>query len=439
MTVTVAPSNRRVTPLKEVADLIMGQSPPGSTYNEVGDGIPFFQGVRDFGARYPSPRVFCTAPSRIAQPGDLLLSVRAPIGRTNIADRECAAGRGLAIIRCRRRSDRRYLEFVLRHLEPTWEVLEGSGSVFGNATKKDIESLLLPWHRDAAERGQIARILGALDDKIELNRRMNATLEAMARALFESWFVDFDPVRAKMEDRDPGLPKHIADLFPDRLVASELGEIPEGWSLLSLPELIDVNPRRRLRKGMVAPYLAMANMPTRGHVPDSVGDRPYGSGVRFANGDTLVARITPCLENGKIAFVDFLGDGEIGWGSTEYIVLQPKPPIPAEFAYCLARSPRFRRFAVHNMSGTSGRQRVPAAALLGFRMAVPEVGIVGEFGCAARSLLARASANAAESRTVGRVRDTMLSKLVAGAVRVTGPEALDGGNGRSVSSGTHGV
>ena len=79
------------------------------------------------------------------------------------------------------------------------------------------------------EQRAIAHILGTLDDKIELNRRMNETLEAMARALFKSWFVDFDPVRAKAEGRDPGLPQPIADLFPDRFEDSELGEIPAGW------------------------------------------------------------------------------------------------------------------------------------------------------------------------------------------------------------------
>ena len=84
-----------------------------------------------------------------------------------------------------------------------------------------------------AEQRAIAHILGTLDDKIELNRRMNETLEAMARALFKSWFVDFDPVRAKAEGRDPGLPKPLADLFPDRFVDSELGEIPEGWEVSS--------------------------------------------------------------------------------------------------------------------------------------------------------------------------------------------------------------
>src|SRR3990172_12021096 len=173
------------------------------------------------------------------------------------------------------------------------------------------------------EQRAIAHILGTLDDKIELNRRMNETLEAMARALFKSWFVDFDPVRAKAERRDPGLPKPLADLFPDSFEDSEMGEIPKGWRLASLPDVIDVNPTRALRKGVDAPYLEMANMPTRGHSPDEVVERAFGSGMRFVNGDTLVARITPCLENGKTAYVDFLEDGQVGWGSTEYIVLRP--------------------------------------------------------------------------------------------------------------------
>ena len=86
------------------------------------------------------------------------------------------------------------------------------------------------------EQRSIAHVLGNLDDKIELNRRMNETLERMARALFKSWFVDFDPVRAKMEGHDTGLPRHLADLFPDRLVDSEMGEIPEGWCASTLAD-----------------------------------------------------------------------------------------------------------------------------------------------------------------------------------------------------------
>ena len=111
----------------------------------------------------------------------------------------------------------------------------GSGGTRNALTKGMIEAFDVPVPEDVAEQRAIAHILGTLDDKIELNRRMNETLEAMARALFKSWFVDFDPVRAKMEGRHTGLPRrHLADLFPDRLVDSEMGEIPEGWEVTSL-------------------------------------------------------------------------------------------------------------------------------------------------------------------------------------------------------------
>ena len=268
------------------------------------------------------------------------------------------------------------------------------------------------------EQRAIAHILGTLDDKIELNRRMNETLEGMARALFKSWFVDFDPVRAKMEGRNPGLPRDIADLFPDRLVDSELGEIPEGWEVVALPKMIEVNPARPLKKGERAPYLDMANMPTKGHAPDKVIDRPFGSGMRFTNGDTLVARITPCLENGKTAYVDFLQHGRIGWGSTEYIVMRPKPPLPSELAYCLARSAGFREFAIQNMTGTSGRQRVPAKALSQFLLPSLPKQVAASFGSVVHPLLTRASAAVRESRTLAALRDTLLPKLISGEIRI---------------------
>jgi type I restriction enzyme S subunit len=276
------------------------------------------------------------------------------------------------------------------------------------------------------EQRAIAHILGTLDDKIELNRRMNETLEAMARALFKSWFVDFDPVRAKAEGRDPGLPKSLSDLFPDSFEDSELGEIPEGWRLMPLPEVITVNPSRQLRRGELAPYLDMANMPTRGHSPDVVVPRPFGSGMRFVNGDTLVARITPCLENGKTAYVDFLQEGQVGWGSTEYIVLHPKPPLPAEFAYCLARSDEFRDFAIQSMTGSSGRQRIPTDSISHFVMTSPSGQASGLFGKLVQPLFAKAKAATEESRTLAALRDTLLPKLLSGKIHIPAAEMFVG-------------
>ena len=295
----------------------------------------------------------------------------------------------------------------------------GAGGTRNALTKGMIESLDVQAPMDVAEQRAIGHILGTLDDKIELNRRMNETLEEMARALFKSWFVDFDPVRAKMEGRDTGLPPDVADLFPDRLVESELGEIPEGWKVVPLPEMIEVNPPRSLQKGEVAPYLDMANMPTRGHVPATVIDRPFGSGMRFTNGDTLVARITPCLENGKTAYVDFLPHDRIGWGSTEYIVMRPMPPLPNEFAYCLARSPGFREFAIQNMTGTSGRQRVPAQVLSQFLLPSSPEPIAVRLGEVVQPLFTRASRAMRESRNLAALRDTLLPKLVLGELRLS--------------------
>jgi type I restriction enzyme S subunit len=357
-----------------------------------------------------------------ARKGDVLFCVRgSTTGRMNWADREYAIGRGVAAIRHRTRPElqplvRAVIEYGLPGL-----LAQATGSTFPNVSADQLAGLWWPPLDDDEQRA-IAHILGTLDDKIELNRRMNETLEAMARALFKSWLVDFDPVRAKAEGRDPGLPESLADLFPDSFEDSELGEIPRGWKMVPLPEVIDVNPARSLRKGIEAPYLDMANMPTHGHSPDEVVVRAFGSGMRFSNGDTLVARITPCLENGKTAFVDFLETGQVGWGSTEYIVLRPKPPIPEEFAYCLARSAEFRDFAIQSMTGSSGRQRVPAESLAHFRVVAAPKPIADLFGRLIKPLFAHASAATKEGRTLAALRNTLLPKLISGELRVKDAE-----------------
>lgn len=229
-------------PLGEVCEIIMGQSPPGSTYNENRVGLPFYQGAADFGPRFPTRRVWCSAPSRIAEAGDILLSIRAPIGDVNLASEKCAVGRGLAIVRARRKEDQTFVEFALRAARYDWESMEGSGTVFANATRSQLERLAIPWF-NAESRQAIAHILSSLDDKIELNRRMNQTLEDICRALFKFWFVNFGPVRAKQEGRWkkgeslPGMPANMWDLWPSEFEESEIGEIPKGWKPVSLTEI----------------------------------------------------------------------------------------------------------------------------------------------------------------------------------------------------------
>ena len=417
-----------VVPLGDLVDIYDG---PHATPKKAPKG-PVFLGISNLASgrldltqtKHVSEEDYLRWTRRITpRPNDIVFSYETRLGEAALIPKGLRAclGRRMGLLRPKSGTvDARFLLYAF--LGDGFQDTLRSRTVYGSTVDRILLTELAEFPIDVPrmieDQRAIAHILGTLDDKIELNRRMNETLEAMARALFKSWFVDFDPVRAKMEGRDTGLPQHPSDLFPDRLVDSEMGEIPEGWTVEPLRELTEVNPTRSLRRGQVAPYLPMANMPTRGHMPDSVAVRRFGSGMRFTNGDTLVARITPCLENGKTAYVDFLRDNEVGWGSTEYIVLKPKPPLPDQFAYCLARSAKFREFAIQNMSGTSGRQRVPVAALKGFLMVAPPVQLAEQFGDAARLLFERASRAGRESRTLAALRDTLLPKLISGEIRV---------------------
>lgn len=271
------------------------------------------------------------------------------------------------------------------------------------------------------EQDRVLAVLGALDDKIDLNRRMNETLEAMARAVFKDWFVDFGPTRAKMEGRAPYLAPEIWALFPDRL--DNEGK-PAGWNGDGLMELIELNPPERLPKGNFAPYVDMASVPTNGSWPEPPIPREAGSGARFRNGDTLFARITPCLENGKTAYIECLPEDAVGWGSTEFIVMRARPPAPPELAYLLARDDRFRAHAIRSMTGTSGRQRVQADALRGFALVRPSGALLSSLGELVSPMFRKIASNARESETLADTRDLLLPKLMSGEIRVKDAEKL---------------
>ncbi len=403
----------------------------GKTPRKTKRGVPLITAKIVKGGRIHEPEEFIEPDeyddwmSRgLPKEGDIVLTTEAPLGEiAQLGPQRIALAQRLITLRGQQGIlDNTFLKYLMLSAGVQEQLhAQATGTTVLGIKQKELRKIFLSFPPYTEQRA-IAHILGSLDDKIELNRRMNETLEAMARALYKSWFVDFDPVRAKSEGRDPGFPKHIAALFPDSFVYSKLGEIPKGWDAVPLPEAVDVNPYRALRKSDVAPYLDMANMPTRGHSPDAVIERPFGSGMRFQNGDTLMARITPCLENGKTAYVDFLEEGQVGWGSTEYIVLRSKPPLPEEFTYCLARSDGFREFAIQSMTGSSGRQRVPAESLKHYKLVLPKERIADEFGIIIKPLFARASAAARESRTLAAIRDTLLPELISGKLRIKDAE-----------------
>ena len=273
---------------------------------------------------------------------------------------------------------------------------------------------------------------------------MNETLEAMAQALFKSWFVDFDPVidnamasgkkipaelndraraRAALGDKRQPLPAEIRTLFPDEFVLSdELGWIPKGWEVKSVNNIVDINPRVKLKKGDVAKFVDMKALPTNGFSVARIIEKAYSGGAKFNNGDVLLARITPCLENGKTGVVDFLEEGEVGFGSTEFIVLRGKKAIQTPFVACLARDPNFRRCCIQSMVGSSGRQRVQNACFSYLSLAVPvEEGILKFFHKSVKGVFAKYVHHRKQSDVLVGLRDTLLPKLLSGEIRI--PEA----------------
>lgn len=419
------PAGWKWTALTDVARLETGHTPSRKHPEYWGGDVPWI-GIKDATENYgrvisdtyqhTNELGIAHSSARVLPAHTVCLSRTASVGYVVVMGRPMATSQDFVNWVCSEAIDYRFLKYVLLAEREAF-LRFSSGTTHQTIYFPEVKAfhVCLP---PLQEQRAIVHILGTLDDKIELNRRMNETLEAIARALFRSWFVDFDPVHTKSEGRETGMTKSVADLFALSFQTSDLGEIPKDWLVRPLTDVIEINPTRRLHKGDVAPYLDMANMPTRGHSPNAVVDRPFTSGMRFVNGDTLVARITPCLENGKTAYVDFLSDGQVGWGSTEYLVVRPKPPLPDEFAYCLARATEFRDFAIQSMTGSSGRQRVPAESLSHFRVVAAPNPIAEVFGHFVKPLFARASAATREGRTLAALRDTLLPKLISGELRV---------------------
>jgi len=358
--------------------------------------------------------------------GDVVMTTEAPLGEVGqLQELPVALAQRIVTLRGKAgvlHND--YLLYVLQS-EPVQAQLQGraSGTTVVGIKQSELRKVALDLPPLDAQR-EVASVLKALDDRIDLLRQTNATLESIAQALFKSWFIDFDPVRAKAEGREPeGMDAATAALFPAEFEESALGLIPKGWRAGTIADALEFNPARSLPKGAEARYLEMANAPTSGHRPlQRVEQRAFASGCKFRNGDALLAKITPCLENGKSAYVDFLDDAETGWGSTEFIVLRAKPVLPQYGAYLLARHEPFRQFAIQAMTGTSGRQRVELSRLSQFPLALPPDPVIASAAePMLRAFQSRIAATDEQANSLARLRDTLLPRLISGKLRL--PEA----------------
>ncbi len=297
-----------------------------------------------------------------------------------------------------------------------------SGSAIPSTSREDFYGLPVDVP-PLPEQRRIANVLGALDDKIELNRRMNETLEAMARAIFQDWFVDFGPVRAKLEGREPYLPLELWDLFPDRLVDSELGEIPEGWEVKALGQVANLNPESWSKSNRPArvEYVDLAN--TKWGVIESTRqflwkDAPSRARRILRSGDTIVGTVRP--GNGSYSLIE--NDGLTG--STGFAVLQPSHPRFRELVFLSATAPDNLEWLAHRADGAA-YPAVRPEIVSETKVAIPgdESRVLDRFSETVGVSLDRMESARAESRTLAALRDALLPKLVSGEMRVVEPRS----------------
>jgi type I restriction enzyme S subunit len=298
------------------------------------------------------------------------------------------------------------------------------GSTVPRVLKTDILGLQIPLP-SIEEQKAIAHILGTLDDKIELNRKTNETLEAMAKVLFKSWFVDFDPVRAKAEGRPTRLPAEISDLFPDSFEDSELGEIPSGWSVGEIEQILN------LQKDSLDPastpdetfdHYSIPAFDARKHPARELGSSIKSQKFLVGDGDLLVSKLNPSTPR---VWIPFASSGSRAICSTEFLVCRTSSVFGRAYAYCLASSDAIIEAMTGLAGGTSNsHQRIRPRDFLALPCCIGTEKVRSAFSDVVEPLLSKSLALRNESRSLSTARDSLLPKLISGEIQIPDAEKM---------------
>lgn len=376
----------------------------------------------------------------VGAPGDVLLSHKGTVGKVALVPEDappfvCSPQTTFWRTIDSRTLDRKYLHAFLR-----------SPAFHSQLARRAGETDMAPYVSLTSQRGlsvevpplkvqrAIAHILGTLDDKIDLNRRMSETLEAMARALFKSWFVDFDPVRAKMEGRDPGLPKPLADLFPDCLVDSELGEIPEGWEHSSLGKAA-AQCGGLIQTGPFGSQLHAADYVEDGVpvlMPQDMSGRRASirriAKIRQVDADRLCRHR---VQKGDIVYSRrgdvgrhvLISDREVGWlCGTGCLLVRLGEEFPSPlFASLMLNQQATRTWIVQHAIGAT-MPNLNTTILASVPMLRPTNRVLAAFDEIAKPIENRILTANAQTEVLASVRDSLLPRLIAGELRIESAE-----------------
>lgn len=363
----------------EIALINMGQSPESKYYNNERIGLPFLQGNRTFGFKYPTYDSFCSSGNKFADPNDILISVRAPVGDLNIAKERICIGRGLSSLKMKN-GNYEYLFYLLKaNIQEL--INRESGTVFGSINKDDIYNLEVIIAKSDDDQRRIAEILSALDDKIELNRQTNATLEAIAQAIFKEWFVDFNFPGATGE-----------------MVESELGLIPKEWRVGRLGEVCKFS----YGKGLKLECRMEGVYPVVG-----------SSGIIDTHNEYMIEG--PGIVVGRKGTI-----GEVTWVhknffpiDTTFYIIDLIGVNNLYFHYFLLKEQDFKK--IGSDSAVPGLNRKQAYGNL---IIVPTIEVIYQFNNIIHSLFTDINNRENESFILSAIRDTLLPKLMNGEIEV---------------------
>lgn len=397
------PSDWVETTLGEVCEIIMGQSPKGETYNLDGDGLPFYQGVTEFDEKYVKIKTYTSEPTKIIESNTILFSVRAPVGRVNFTKHKSCIGRGNAGLKMNN-GNQEFLFYLLRLLEKQIQN-RTSGTVFDSISGKELKEvpIIIPTNPD--EQQAIASVLSAFDDKIELLREQNKTLEEMGQVIFQEWFgkygVDDDKVNA--EGREGGL-----------------GQLPEGWRVGKLGEVVDLlngfaykssdfteNGKYRL--------VTIANVQDGSFVEntkDGLGEIPQKMPdyCNLKTGDILLS-LTGNV--GRVCHVI----GENYFLNQRVAKLQAKEKQDYGFIYTMFRQNSMIGL-LESISAGTAQQNLSPIKTKELEIIIPSRAILNDFANTINPMIDKMLDNKIQIQSLARSRDELLPRLMSGMLRV---------------------
>jgi type I restriction enzyme, S subunit len=424
----------RTTTFNQLGRIVTGKTPPTSIAGSFGGDIPFvtprdLDGRRriDSTERYLTIRgAEAVGSSRIPAHAVMVSCIGSDMGKAALASRECVTNQQINSIIVESGVDALFVYYNLSTRKAEIRSAAGGSAqpILNKSAFSQLEILLPPIKEQTA----IASILGALDDKIELNLRMNKTLESMAQALFKSWFVDFDPVRAKIEGRDPGLPEKISHFFPDEFEESALGEIPKGWEVASIKDRTS-----SIQYGLSQSASESPIGPRFLRITDIRGGRVDWCNVPYCQvGDSDLEKYR--VKDGDI----FVARTGASTGENTYIV---EPPLAVfasylvrfQFAECgitrfvaeFMRSESYSSFVKGSIGG-SAQPNASAQTLASASIAFPMSSVATRFYEITRPLDIKRAANARQSESLAALRDALLPKLISGGLRLADAERIVG-------------